>query len=56
MAVDLQLYIAGGWTDGTGDDAYEVRSPVTGEHIYYGPQGLACRHRPGGRLRQGSCS
>ncbi len=38
MAVDLQLYIAGGWTDGTGDDAYEVRSPVTGEHIYNVPK------------------
>ena len=38
MAVDLQLYIAGGWTDGTGDDAYEVRSPVTGEHIYTVPK------------------
>ena len=38
MAVDLQLYIAGGWTDGTGDEAYEVRSPVTGEHIYNVPK------------------
>ena len=38
MAVDLQLYIAGGWTDGTGDDSYEVRSPVTGEHIYTVPK------------------
>ncbi len=38
MAVDLQLYIAGGWTDGTGDNAYEVRSPVTGEHIYTVPK------------------
>ena len=38
MAVDLQLYIAGGWTDGTGGDSYEVRSPVTGEHIYTVPK------------------
>ena len=41
MAVDLQLYIAGGWTDGTGDDAYEIRSPVTGEHIYTVPKASA---------------
>lgn len=38
MAQDLQLFIAGEWTDGTGDDAYEVRSPVTGEHIYTVPK------------------
>jgi acyl-CoA reductase-like NAD-dependent aldehyde dehydrogenase len=41
VAVDLQLYIAGGWTDGTGDDAYEVHSPVTGEHIYTVPKASA---------------
>ena len=38
MAVDLKLFIAGEWTEGTGDDAYEVRSPVTGEHIYTVPK------------------
>ena len=38
MAQDLKLFIAGEWTDGTGDDAYEVRSPVTGEHIYTVPK------------------
>jgi succinate-semialdehyde dehydrogenase/glutarate-semialdehyde dehydrogenase len=38
MATDLQLFIAGEWTDGTGDDHYEVRSPVTGEHIYNVPK------------------
>jgi acyl-CoA reductase-like NAD-dependent aldehyde dehydrogenase len=37
MAKDLQLLIAGEWTDGTGGDHYEVRSPVTGEHIYNVP-------------------
>ena len=38
MATDLQLYIAGEWTDGSGDDTYEVTSPVTGEHIYTLPK------------------
>jgi succinate-semialdehyde dehydrogenase/glutarate-semialdehyde dehydrogenase len=38
MAKDLQLFIAGEWTEGTGDDHYEVRSPVTGEHIYNVPK------------------
>lgn len=38
MAVELQLYIGGEWTDGSGDDTYEVRSPVTGEHIYTLPR------------------
>ncbi|MDH3308061.1 MAG: aldehyde dehydrogenase family protein, partial [Acidimicrobiia bacterium] len=34
MAVkDLKLFIAGEWTEGTGDEVYEIRSPVTGEHI-----------------------
>ena len=33
MAEDLKLYIAGEWTDGTGDAAHELISPVTGEHI-----------------------
>jgi acyl-CoA reductase-like NAD-dependent aldehyde dehydrogenase len=38
MATDLKLFIAGEWTEGTGDDHYEVRSPVTGEHIYNVPK------------------
>jgi succinate-semialdehyde dehydrogenase/glutarate-semialdehyde dehydrogenase len=38
MAQDLRLFIAGEWTEGTGDDHYEVTSPVTGEHIYNVPQ------------------
>jgi len=37
-ATDLKLFIAGEWTEGSGDDAYEVRSPVTGEHIYTVPK------------------
>ena len=38
MATDLKLFIAGEWTEGTGDDHYEVRSPSTGEHIYNVPK------------------
>jgi len=38
MAQDLRLFIAGEWTEGTGDDHYEVTSPVTGEHIYNVPK------------------
>jgi acyl-CoA reductase-like NAD-dependent aldehyde dehydrogenase len=38
MPTDLKLFIAGEWTEGTGDDHYEVRSPVTGEHIYNVPK------------------
>ncbi|MCI0425847.1 MAG: aldehyde dehydrogenase family protein, partial [Actinobacteria bacterium] len=38
MATDLELFIAGEWTTGTGGDHYEVRSPVTGEHIYNVPK------------------
>ncbi|MGH8870490.1 MAG: aldehyde dehydrogenase family protein, partial [Acidimicrobiia bacterium] len=38
MAADLKLLIAGEWTEGTGDDHYEVRSPSTGEHIYNVPK------------------
>jgi acyl-CoA reductase-like NAD-dependent aldehyde dehydrogenase len=30
---DLKLFIAGEWTEGTGDGVYELHSPVTGEHI-----------------------
>ena len=38
MATDLKLFIAGEWTEGSGDDHYEVVSPVTGEHIYNVPK------------------
>ena len=38
MASDLKLFIAGEWTEGTGDDHYEIHSPVTGEHIYNVPK------------------
>ena len=38
MTADLKLFIAGEWTEGSGDDSYEVRSPVTGEHIYTIPK------------------
>ncbi len=38
MAQQLQLFIAGEWTDGTGDESYEIKSPVTGEHIYTVPK------------------
>lgn len=37
MAQDLKLFIAGEWSEGTGDGHYEVNSPVTGEHIYNVP-------------------
>jgi succinate-semialdehyde dehydrogenase/glutarate-semialdehyde dehydrogenase len=37
MAEDLRLFIAGEWTEGTGEGHYEVKSPVTGEHIYNVP-------------------
>jgi acyl-CoA reductase-like NAD-dependent aldehyde dehydrogenase len=33
MAEELKLYIGGEWTEGTGDEAHELHSPVTGEHI-----------------------
>jgi succinate-semialdehyde dehydrogenase/glutarate-semialdehyde dehydrogenase len=33
VAEDLKLYIAGEWTEGTGDAVHELISPVTGEHI-----------------------
>lgn len=33
MTRDMQLYIDGEFTDGTGGDVYRVTSPVTGEHI-----------------------
>jgi succinate-semialdehyde dehydrogenase/glutarate-semialdehyde dehydrogenase len=41
MMQDLKLFIAGEWTEGTGDDQYAVRSPVTGEHIYNVPKASA---------------
>ena len=37
MPQDLKLFIAGDWTEGTGEGHYEVSSPVTGEHIYNVP-------------------
>ena len=33
MAENLKLYIAGEWTEGTGNEFHELRSPGTGEHI-----------------------
>ncbi len=33
MAVDVKMYVAGEWTGGSGEDAYELVSPATGEHI-----------------------
>jgi acyl-CoA reductase-like NAD-dependent aldehyde dehydrogenase len=33
MAQDLKLYLAGEWTEGTGEQVHELYSPVTGEHI-----------------------
>lgn len=33
MTRTAQLYIAGEWTEGTGDDAFALHSPVTGEHV-----------------------
>lgn len=38
MATDLKLFIAGEWTEGTGNDHYAVTSPVSGEHIYNVPK------------------
>ena len=37
MPQDLKLFIAGEWTEGTGEGHYEVNSPVTGDHIYNVP-------------------
>jgi succinate-semialdehyde dehydrogenase/glutarate-semialdehyde dehydrogenase len=33
MAEDLKLYLAGEWTEGTGTEAHQLMSPVTGDHI-----------------------
>ena len=41
MAKDLELFIAGEWTEGTGEDHYEVHSPSTGEHLYNVPKASA---------------
>jgi acyl-CoA reductase-like NAD-dependent aldehyde dehydrogenase len=30
---DLEIYLAGEWTHGTGDEVHQLVSPVTGEHI-----------------------
>jgi succinate-semialdehyde dehydrogenase/glutarate-semialdehyde dehydrogenase len=38
MPTDLKLFIAGEWTEGSGEDWYQVESPVTGEHIYNVPK------------------
>ncbi len=38
MTTDLKLFIAGEWTEGSGDDHYEVISPVSGDHIYNVPK------------------
>ncbi len=33
MVDTVGIYIAGEWTEGTGEDVHHVRSPATGEHI-----------------------
>ena len=33
LTVDLKLFIAGEWTEGTGQGHYELHSPSTGEHL-----------------------
>ncbi len=33
MVTELDLFIAGAWTSGTGDGLYELRSPGSGEHV-----------------------
>lgn len=33
MVETVKLYIGGEWTEGTSGEAYQLRSPVTGEHI-----------------------
>jgi acyl-CoA reductase-like NAD-dependent aldehyde dehydrogenase len=38
VAKDLKLFLAGEFVEGTSGEAYEVRSPVTGEHIYTVPK------------------
>ncbi|HEY7563963.1 MAG TPA: aldehyde dehydrogenase family protein [Acidimicrobiia bacterium] len=41
MATDLKLFIAGEWTEGTGDGYYELHSPGTGEHLANVPRASA---------------
>ena len=33
MTTDVKMYVAGEWTEGSRGDAFELRSPATGEHI-----------------------
>ena len=33
MPEHLKMYLAGEWTDGTGEDTHDLISPVSGEHI-----------------------
>ncbi len=33
MVETIKLFIAGEWTEGTGEEAYELRSPGSGDHI-----------------------
>ncbi|NQV06083.1 aldehyde dehydrogenase [bacterium] len=33
MVENLKLYLAGEWTEGTGDEVHELISPATGEHV-----------------------
>jgi succinate-semialdehyde dehydrogenase/glutarate-semialdehyde dehydrogenase len=33
MAESVKIYIAGEWTEGTGDEVYPLHSPATGQHI-----------------------
>ncbi len=33
MTIDLKLFIAGRWTEGTGHESYRLSSPATGEHL-----------------------
>lgn len=33
MVETVKLYIAGEWTEGTGDEVYALHSPGSGEHI-----------------------
>ena len=37
MVENLKLYLAGEWTEGTGDAVHELISPATGEHIANAP-------------------
>lgn len=37
MVRDLDIYLAGEWTPGTGDEYREITSPGSGEHIATAP-------------------